>query len=351
MSRQVICTVGTSLLTNGERPWAGWSPQRSLPQRDDVVDWLRTADLERASAETNTIRALDLGEADTLALLHSDTSEGCFCADALGERYRSQVVAVSVEKVGRLGYGADDFTAGLKGLVDITLRLIREANQQHRQPVLCATGGFKAEIALLNLLGALLEIEVVYIHERHRKLVRLPRLPLRWNDEFVLRHEDFFRWIDEEPRSSKEVESWLRANPSLRLLVEDDAGGHTLLTAAGDLLFRAARERRDMGPRAMWPDADPRPPAQTNGLSGVEHHRPSGWQRFLDRLCHIDCVKHVRYDEAARGGPKVKVIDADGGILGVRFGEPGAELPLRVETTARGVEQCDLVGAYFRTLR
>lgn len=29
MSRQMICTVGTSVLTNrDDRPWAGWSPRK-----------------------------------------------------------------------------------------------------------------------------------------------------------------------------------------------------------------------------------------------------------------------------------------------------------------------------------
>lgn len=351
MSRQIICTVGTSLLTNSDRPWASWNAQKDLPTVEDIAAWLKAADLAKASAETNTLRALQLSEPDALALLHSDTEEGFICADALKRLYERRVAVVTTEKIGRLGYGVAAFTAGLKGLVDLTLRLVRQANEQHRQPILCATGGFKAEIAFLNLLGALLEIEVLYIHERHRELVRLPRLPLTWNDDFVARHEDFFAWVDQEPRNSDEVESRLKAAPELRSLVEDDGEGHTLLTAAGDLLFKAARERRATGPRATWPDADPRPPNKKNGLSGVEHHRPDGWQRFVTRLCSVECVNIVSYNNAARGGPKVKVLDATEGVLGVRYGEPGNDLPLRVETTARGMEQCDLVAAYFQTLR
>lgn len=343
MSRQIICTVGTSLLTNGERPW-DWKSSAALPELQVVVDWLKTADLAKASAETNTLRALEIGESDTLALLHSDTPEGLFCADALQQHYKDKVAAASVEKIGQLGYGADNFTAGLKGLVDITLRLIRDA--QHRRPVLCATGGFKAEIAFLNLLGALLGIEIVYIHERHRELVRLPRLPLTWDDEFVSKHENFFQWIDQEPRRSNEVESRLKAAPELRSLVEGDHDGHTLLTAAGDLLFKAARARRAMGPRATWPAPDPRPPEDKNKVSDVGHHRPKGWDSVVARLCAIDCVKCVRFDKSARGA-KVKVIDPNEGKLGVCFGEADNDLPLLIETTARGDDQCQLVADYF----
>ncbi len=354
MNRFIICTVGTSLLTNrDDRPWAGWDPRKPdpLPDMDEVVGWLRSADPAIASAETNTLRALELDETDVLALLHSDTAEGRFCTRALQSYYQSKCREVTAKQIGKLGYGAEVFTGGLKALVDVTLQLVRKAREQGRQPLFCATGGFKAEIAFLNLLGALLEIEVVYIHELHRSLVRFPRLPLNWDFEFVMKHRDFFEWIDEEPRRSSEVESWFKGRPELRSLVEDGGDGYTYLTAAGDLLFKAARERLGTRPRAVWPDADPRPPEQKNQVSGIEHHRPRGWKRFVKRLCEIDCVKSVRYDEAAYGGPRGKIINAENGILGVRYGEPGKELPLLVETTAQGKEQCELVLAYLSKLK
>lgn len=354
MSRQIICTVGTSLLTNrDDRPWAGWNPRTPdpLPAAAVVDRWLASADLVKASAETNTLRALELSEHDALALLHSDTPEGRFCAEALWRLYRGRCREVSLEQIGRLGYGAAVFTAGLKSLVDVTLRLVHQGRERGREALLCATGGFKAEIAFLNLLGALLEIEVVYIHELHRELVRLPRLPLTWDADFVLRHKQFFTWIDEEPRKSGEVESWLKGRPELRSLVEDDGEGHTLLTAAGDLLFKAARERLSTRPRATWPAADPRPPTEKNHVSATEHHRPAGWERFVARLCAIDCVTAVRYDAGAHGGPQVKIMDGNQGVIGVRFGDADNELPLRVETTARGEPQTELVASYLRGLR
>lgn len=98
MSRQVICTVGTSLLTNrDDRPWAGWNPRTPdpLPDAADVERWLGRADPVKASAETNTLRALGLCEADALALLHSDTPQGRFCAEALGKFYRARCREVS----------------------------------------------------------------------------------------------------------------------------------------------------------------------------------------------------------------------------------------------------------------
>ncbi len=354
MPRQILCTVGTSLLTNRDgRPWGGWNLRNGdpLPADDEVVRWLRRADAAAASAETNTLARLDLAETDILVLLHSDTLEGRFCAERLRTYYASSVRETILVHIGKLGYGAAQFTSGLKALVDAAIRRVHQAQDRGIQTVFCATGGFKAEIAFLNLMGALLGIEVVYIHELHRELVRLPRLPLTWDAAFVARHDDFFRWIDSEPRKSAEVESWLKGRPELRPLVEDGGDGHTYLSAAGDLLYKVAAERLSMGPRALWPEADPRPPHEKNHLSGVEHHRATGWERFVDRLCAIDCVTSVHYDSRCAGIRSVKVMDAANGVIGVCYGGPEDVLPLRVETTARGEAQTDLVASYLQHMK
>ncbi|MEJ5365821.1 MAG: putative CRISPR-associated protein [Desulfosoma sp.] len=354
MAREILCTVGTSLLTNrDDRPWGGWSPRdgRPLPEPDLVDDWLQSADLRTASAETNTLSRLDIVETDVLAFLHSETEEGKFCAERLKSFYGTRAWKVDLEKISRLGYGAYTFTAGLKALVDVTIRRVHKAYEAGRHVLFFATGGFKAEIAFLNLVGALLGIEVVYIHELHHELVRLPRLPLSWDPEFVEQHKDFFNWIDEEPRKSTEVESWLQARPDLRSLVEDADDGYTYLSAAGDLLFKVARERIAMGPRVTWPKADPRPPAAKNQVSTVEHHRPPGWEHYVARLCAIDCVTAVRYDPRARSGSRVKVLDPQNGVVGATYGDTENCLPLRIETTARGARQTEMVAEHIRGLK
>src|SRR5262245_57113757 len=248
MARVLITTVGTSLLTNPDsRPWSGWNRRNDLPLPDEaaVDGWLASADLALASAETNTLRALSVGSSDHVLLLHSDTPEGRFCSGRLGRFYREVVrcADVSERQITALGYHHASFAQrGLRSLVAVAVRAIHDAKARGHQPVFCATGGFKAEIAFLNLLGALLDVEVNYIHDQFREVVRLPRLPLAWDADCVVRHQDFFDWIDAEPRPSQEVEGWLRGRPELRPLVEDDPDGHTYLNAAGDLLFQAARE-------------------------------------------------------------------------------------------------------------
>jgi hypothetical protein len=179
-------------------------------------------------------------------------------------------------------------------------------------------------------------------------MVRLPRLPLTWDATFVEHNLDFFTWIDDELRPSAEVENRLKGRPELRPLVEDDAEGCTYLSAAGDLLFQAAQEQLASGPRVAWPEASPVPPKEKNRLSGVEHHRPRGWESFVARLCEIDCVSRIVYDAAAAAGPAVKILDAATGKISVRYGGGDQMLPLAVLTTAKGEAQTQLVVDYVR---
>lgn len=92
------------------------------------------------------------------------------------------------------------------------------------------------------------------------------------------------------------------------------------------------------------------PPQEKNRVSAEAHHRPTGWEDFVLRICSIDCVSSVRYDAQAFG-TRVKVLDAENGTVGICYGSGENALPLRVETTARGEAQTNLVAEYLRTLK
>lgn len=342
MSRNIICTIGTSVKTNWIR--LKKQDQNSSVDPSEVDAWLESVDPTIASAEINTLNRLGVDENDILIFLHSDTQDGRFCSDRLEHYYRNKVRKIESEELGKLGYGAELFTQGLKSLVQVTVKKVNEAHSSNRIPVFCATGGFKAETAYLSLMGALLEIEVYYIHELHQKLVNLPRLPLTWDAAFVEGHRDFFQWIDSEPRRTEEVETWLKSRPQLRTLVEESEDGFTYLSGAGDLLYRVAKEKLSMGPRAIWPASDPKSPEQKFEVSRIEHHRPAGWESIVNKLCRIDCVSLIRFDTQAYGPTRVKIIDENNGVLGFVYGQnKGEQLPLRIETTARNPEQTNLI--------
>ena len=347
--RTILVTVGTSLLTNG-----GWHRDQDLPTLAVATEWASTNPV-RAAAETNTLSRLPLRETnvDRLAWLHSDTSEGQLCAEALQASYASQGYTSSLHRITGLGYNEATFAErGLRTLLAEAFAVIDSAGSTDAVTI-CATGGFKAEIAYLNLLGLLLGIDVYYIHEQFRELVSLPRLPLDWNLDWVNENEIFFHWIDEEPRRTEDVENWLHGRPVLRQLVADAADGHSYLTPVGDLLYRVYRQRSARAPRATWPLASEAAPhaKKKDILSAKPHHRPEGWQRYVERLAEIDCVSAIGYDGAHTGigGTLPRVLAGPSGVgrLYVVIGKDGTELSLRVQTTAMNDEQLGLVRTWI----
>jgi putative CRISPR-associated protein (TIGR02619 family) len=340
--RMIIVTVGTSLLTNPQgRPWAGWRRNTPLPNQESVVNWLMDSDPKQASAELNTLHTIGVGETDHLHFLHSETDEGKFCADSLCTYAREKwgVRNADIKSVASLGYEHGSFAQkGLRSLVDVALKSLKDAERLQLTPLFCATGGFKPEIAFLNLLGALMNVEVVYMHEYFSEVVRLPSLPLKWDDGYVLEREAFFQWIDSEPRKRRDAESWLKGDPSLEPLIETDQDGYIYLNAAGDLLYKTAKVKHS-NEIASRPEPSTIAPEDKNHISNTEHHRPNGWEQYVGRICEIDFVTGVFYDPAAFGREKLKTLDAEKGSLLVQFGTSDRILPIRIETTAKGEAQ------------
>ena len=356
MHRLLITTVGTSLLTSrAPHDWV-WTRGDKLPCSKEVDDWLVNANPINVSAETNTLHRLKIDEeTDRISFLHSDTPEGKYCSERLGTYYSKKCRKVRQCPLNALSDSDKGFAQhGLKNLVSVTLNEVTKAKTLKLKPVFCATGGFKAEIAFLNLLGALLGIEVYYIHELHSELVLLPQLPLTWDTEHVVTHyQPFFEWIlngEGGKRKEKDANTWLSAQDDLRSLVVEDKHGNIELNAAGYLLFEAALFHTPR-PRAVWPEASPLSPRKKNKISVEQHKKPKGWEKFVESLCKIDCISQVFYDARMHGGEVVKVVDEEKGTLGVRFGPTGEELPLRIETTAKGNDQAGLIARHIRSIR
>jgi putative CRISPR-associated protein (TIGR02619 family) len=170
-----ITTVGISLLTNRGRPWDGRGYSDPLPDPATADAWLRTADLARASAETHTW--LKLGIADEpqrhrLLLVHTNTADGRYCAERLATWARAKGLACAVDEIAGLGTAHEDtFNLGLAELARKLAVHIENGRAQGGTVAIAATGGFKAEIAIANLVGALLGAPVHYIYDRFERLV------------------------------------------------------------------------------------------------------------------------------------------------------------------------------------
>jgi len=351
--RTVITTVGTSLLTNRDgRPWGGWRFGQPLPDAEIVRQWLLTADPVRASAEIHTWHKLGMfveAEQERVVLVHSQTTDGAFCAARLAEYAVGRGVEAQVRQVQELSY-ADPatFNRGLGRLVRLLTEAIREG-RRGGEVAIAATGGFKAEIAVANLVGTLLGAPVYYIYEQFAELVKLEPLPVSLEPEWLRQGagSKLLRKLSAErcvPR--EEVASLLKADGRLELLletVESDGRELVALNVLGELAAQLVEN-----PFPQWPPACAEHPTKKIQLQARGHHRPAGWEGAVQRLAASPFVKRIRYDGKAGSQPGIRPAGDNASDLYVVLKDESVVLPLRVETTAENPEQRRLVLDHLR---
>jgi len=196
MSYVHIVTVGASLASNYEKDRIGkrvleaeieekLSKMRDAEKVQYSKELLRylyekceEGKLTEASAELNAITRY-LNEISLAYLIHTDTNLGRCCATALKGYLadRGVQVAEPIEIKGL--HGPETFQRGLANLV----REIAHILTHHKNVRICATGGFKPEVALASVLGFIAKAPVYYIHESFGQEIHLPTLPIDWRYE------------------------------------------------------------------------------------------------------------------------------------------------------------------------
>ena len=140
------------------------------------------------SAELSTLTALDCGSDDQCVLLTTASEPGPTAARLVAH------VAKLVIGAGTLVRTIVDLTldepdtfrrSGLPGFVTALDRFVGESLAGGREPVIAVGSGVKPVLPYLVLYGMMRRVRCVYVFERDRKLVWLPRLPLSFDDEAV----------------------------------------------------------------------------------------------------------------------------------------------------------------------
>lgn len=202
MTRYILSSVGTSLLTNNAGPLTtllrdtanlreadlSAEQRRALDERIGIVrGQLSTADVaqrRRCSAELNGLHSL-CGErlvADDLHfLLATDTYQGRATAGLLRDHLEGQgVSSVQVVVPARLSTRSQaDFTAGIREAIRFCENTFGSCRQA-RMPVLFnLVGSFKSLQGYLNTIGMFYADEILYVFEDPAaELIRIPRLPV-----------------------------------------------------------------------------------------------------------------------------------------------------------------------------
>ena len=339
--RTIVVTVGTSLLANARRNGP------ANPSDAVLVEALRT-DPVRASAESHTLYRLGLDRQDKLVFLHTDTNEGYRCARCFTEHYRSLVQEARREKIPDLSYNISTFASrGLRALARALAAVSIAARREGREPVFCSTGGFKPETALAAICGQLLGVEVWYVYETFSELVRFPPLPIGWDLRLVGRSDvqEFLTWLKADLRRIEEARSRVQAlGEDMGALVEQDEG-YLVLSPLGELLHEVLSQGH-VAPACDWPEPYDAPPEEKVRI-GEDHHNPRGTESQCDRLARSRYVVSVRtgsLEDSAH--TRVASVDERGRITFL-YSDGSKAINLHVATTARGLQQTELLAGYF----
>ena len=208
----VISTVGTSLLTNGvDRNSTLWEVlQRTANQgegelnredQNDLESWKETVwhqlseasptPVSKMSAELNGIVSLGAHRGGAHHyLLCTDTWQGQAAGDLVKrwlERQGCELVVLTIVE-GLRTSSTSEFRQGANQLLEWAATTLPALHRQYASVIFNLSGSFKAVQAYVHTLAMLHQCEVVYIFERGPELIRIPGLPLRWDQEPLRRH-------------------------------------------------------------------------------------------------------------------------------------------------------------------
>lgn len=349
--RTLITTVGTSVLGNFRRELPSGSSLTDLPDVTVFSQWMANSNPAKASAETNTWRGINaFDSSDTRAvLIHTDTEDGAFCAEMLASYAVSNGIQAVTVRVNGLTYDQPDhFNKGLANLARAICSAKRTAETRGYAEIV-ATGGFKAETAIANLIGALLNLDVHYIHEKLDRVITIQSLPVSLDIQWI-RSDPVQRLLnaitvadDHCVMLSDEIRALLKQDERMQLLAESvfmAEGSMVELTVLGEIALELKSQ-----PPLVWPSICDSDPAR-KVLLNTGHHHPDGWQQFLATLSRSAYVTSIRFDGAIRQqgfrniGPVVGSNSDIGAFLDDQRSPP---LQLRVTTTATDERQRHLV--------
>lgn len=354
--RKIITTTGTSLLTNAAREL---NKKPALVTDNELHLFWQQVGVAAASAETNSL--LKIAKPDEeIVLLYTNTPEGKKCAFEVQRYLQSQKWSqVRLRMLPIENNEAQFESHGLRELVNILVDEISKGQRENKEVIINATGGFKAEIAYTTMVGMIFEVPIKYIYQHFQKPITFPALPVSWNIDLLLEHNDFFKWLDEEPRKQLEVEQRLRAITEqereriLAMLLPPDSEEYIYLSPAGEILWKRVNQQREIGELLAEPSASKVAEKDkiSNSLDEVKHHYPKGTLKFAQKVAQFAPVEEIiggHFENTTMG--RVKKVFDDGSIR-VLWADDEKATNITIRTTARGLPQtlnfCD---KYIRPL-
>jgi putative CRISPR-associated protein (TIGR02619 family) len=211
MSRLIISTVGTSLLTNQIdreyeisdyirlRDTANCNSEEVNKYHEDVATIIQTLreraeeklngdinDIREASAELNGIyglysREIDQGKSDTHLLITTDTAQGLITAELI-ENFLKNKGLTSTSTYYAPGFSLNEsatFAEGIANLFTYIQEIITSFKKNQHTIHFNLVGSFKAIQGYFNTIGMFYANEIIYVFEGSDEIIRIPKLPVQ----------------------------------------------------------------------------------------------------------------------------------------------------------------------------
>jgi putative CRISPR-associated protein (TIGR02619 family) len=295
--RTIITTTGTSLLINAARDL---NKKNHEVTEEDLRHFFERVDTEKACAETNSLSKI-ADNRDEIVLLYTSTKEGEMCAKVVASKLKKEGWTNIELRQLHLEENEVQFERkGLRELVNTLIEEITKAQRQDREVIINATGGFKAEVAYTTMVGMIFQVPVKYIYQFFKNPITFPVLPVTWNIDLLLEYEEFFSWIDCEPRKNLEVEQRLSYLPDRAaisaLLLPPDNDNEVFLSPAGQILWSRVRQQKELAEMIEEPPASKIANSQNkinSSLQDIKHNYPKDTLKFAEQVASLSAVESV----------------------------------------------------------
>ncbi len=198
------------------------------------------------------------------------------------------------------------------------------------------------------MIGMIYHVPVKYIYETFQRIVTFNPIALDWDTSLFLTYNWFFQWLDEEPRSQKEVEERLKALPDSEkekiqsMLTAPDEKGDIFLSPMGEALRRRFAQETEEAEKVKWP-----PEVQVknvrdkiaNSIVKHQHHYPKYTEEICEKIAQLPWVQAViggNFENTTRSC--IKGINEDGSIR-LLWADDEKASNVIVQTTAQGRPQ------------
>lgn len=248
----IISTTGTSVATNVRRDIFSQSLSKDALNsiRDEIKKYINQSDIDVISAETKSLNKIGIDKSSHIAFVHTDTKDGKLCAEILKE-WCSNQWNCDISLYGINGLQVKDALLfsreGVKNFIKRCMDLIEKYEYTH-DIIINPTGGFKGIVPYITLIGMLFSKPIYYIFENSDALIRLPIIPINYDEEIMDTCAEKLKRIEDDT-AIRTDEFWdtidFYEREKFVSLIEEE-GGFVTLSPIGMLLWE--RYKKDFPP-------------------------------------------------------------------------------------------------------